>query len=298
MNDTATRPLPSRANAIAMPAIVSVLMPSGAAAGRMPQLKSPMCRSLPFIGGPSLPICAFSTIRTVAGVAAASPARRRGRGSSARRRRRCQLAVVAAPAVAAAQPDGGGVDRFLTERPESLALERHALIRDLAAREELLQAVVDGARQHHAAQDLAPFVRRSATRRSPRGRGSRRRRRRAPAAPARAARPRRRLASCPEDRARRAAASSFRERSECWQVRSRDSALLAEPPDGRAPHSKSERARTPRARTESGPGRTSRDVPRAPERPRLRIAPHRNGYRLGSWDRWELGADEPFQRLG
>ena len=67
---------PSRANAIAMPAIDSVLIDSGAAAGRMPHSKSPMCRSLPLIGGPSLPICALSTIRTVAGsgrIASATP---------------------------------------------------------------------------------------------------------------------------------------------------------------------------------------------------------------------------------
>ena len=33
-------------------------MASGAAAGSTPHAKSPMCRSLPPIGGPALPICA------------------------------------------------------------------------------------------------------------------------------------------------------------------------------------------------------------------------------------------------
>ncbi len=65
MKDRATRPLPSRANANAIPATVSVLMASGAAAGRMPYAKAPMCRSLPSIGGPAFPICAESTMRTV-----------------------------------------------------------------------------------------------------------------------------------------------------------------------------------------------------------------------------------------
>ena len=64
MNDTATRSEPSRANAMAMPAIESEPMASGAVAGSTPQPKSPVCKSLPNIGGPSLPICAVITFRT------------------------------------------------------------------------------------------------------------------------------------------------------------------------------------------------------------------------------------------
>ena len=60
--------------------------------------------------------------------------------------------------VAAPQPDAGGVDRLLPERPEALALERRVAVAHLAAGEERLQAVVGGARQHHAAQDLAALV--------------------------------------------------------------------------------------------------------------------------------------------
>ena len=67
MNDTATRPDRSRPNAIAMPAIVKVAVVSGAAGGRMPQSKSPMCRSLPWSGAPILPIWALRTMRTVSG---------------------------------------------------------------------------------------------------------------------------------------------------------------------------------------------------------------------------------------
>ena len=58
---------PSRQNASAMPAMVSVAMVSGAAGGKMPHPRSPTFRSLPSDGGPALAICAFSTIRTVAG---------------------------------------------------------------------------------------------------------------------------------------------------------------------------------------------------------------------------------------
>jgi hypothetical protein len=41
MNETATRPDPSRENAIAMPASVSVAIVSGDAGRRMPQSRSP-----------------------------------------------------------------------------------------------------------------------------------------------------------------------------------------------------------------------------------------------------------------
>ena len=65
-----------------------------------------------------------------------------------------------APAVAAPQPNGGGIDRFLSERAESLALEAERLELHVAAGEQLLEPIVDGTRQHHAAEDLAPFFRR------------------------------------------------------------------------------------------------------------------------------------------
>ena len=64
MNDSATRSLFWIANAIAMPAIDSEPTASGAAAGSTPQAKSPVCRSLPDIGGPALPICARRIIAT------------------------------------------------------------------------------------------------------------------------------------------------------------------------------------------------------------------------------------------
>ena len=67
MNETATRPDPSRQNAIAIPAMVNVAVVSGAAGGRMPLAKSPMCRSLPSSGAPTFPICALRTMRTVSG---------------------------------------------------------------------------------------------------------------------------------------------------------------------------------------------------------------------------------------
>ena len=53
------------------------------------------------------------------------------------------------------QADRAGVDRFLSERAEALALERHLAPAHFPAHEELLEAVVDAARQAHALQDLA-----------------------------------------------------------------------------------------------------------------------------------------------
>ena len=112
MNETATRPVPSRQNAMRHAgdgrAIRSTAAP---AAGSTPQPKSPTCRSLPSIGGPALPICALSTMPTtrlvVAGrIASATPevadhrrddvavpravgaAKRRRRGAGGSRRRR------------------------------------------------------------------------------------------------------------------------------------------------------------------------------------------------------------------
>ena len=67
MNEIATRSDRSRQNAIAIPAMVSVAVVSGAAGGRMPHAKSPMWRSLPSSGAPTLPICALRTIFTVSG---------------------------------------------------------------------------------------------------------------------------------------------------------------------------------------------------------------------------------------
>ncbi len=104
-----------------MPAIVMVLMASGADAGRMPDEKSPTCRSLPFIGGPAFAICADNTMRTVFAV--------RLHGE-----RRTEIADergddVAAPftvvpvSVTAAQPDRRRVDRLLSQRPKPFALE-------------------------------------------------------------------------------------------------------------------------------------------------------------------------------
>ena len=61
MNDNATRPEPSRQKPIASPAMLSDPIASGAAAGSTPHDQSPVCRSLPNIGGPALPICALST---------------------------------------------------------------------------------------------------------------------------------------------------------------------------------------------------------------------------------------------
>ena len=59
---------------------------------------------------------------------------------------------------AALQADRAGVDRFLAERAEALALERHVAPAHFAAHEELLQAVVDAAREAHALQDFAALV--------------------------------------------------------------------------------------------------------------------------------------------
>ena len=81
----------------------------------------------------------------------------------------CHAPSAPRNAGAAPQPDRRRVDRFLPERSEALALERRVAVADFAAGEERLQPVVDGAREDHAAQDLAPLVVASGTRRSPRG---------------------------------------------------------------------------------------------------------------------------------
>ena len=64
------------------------------------------------------------------------------------------------PRLAAPQPNRGGVDRFLSERAKSLALKGHAFELHVASDEQLLETIVHGTRQHHAAQDLAPLFRR------------------------------------------------------------------------------------------------------------------------------------------
>ena len=160
MNDSATRPLPSRANAIAIPAAVSVLIASGAAAGRIPLARSPMCRSLPFIGGPAFAICADSTIRTVSPSGFIASATPRSRISGATTSPRPFAGSARRNVLAAAQADAGGVDRLLPERAEPLPLERRVAVAHFAAGEERLQPVVGRAGQQHAAQDLAPLGRR------------------------------------------------------------------------------------------------------------------------------------------
>ena len=141
-----------------MPASVSVPIASGAAGGRMPHAKSPTCRSLPSIGGPALAICADSTIADHVRRAATSRAtsaeiadeRRNHVALPARRRR--WYAAPRRNRIAA------GVDRFLAERAEALALKRRVAVAHFAAREEGLQPVVGRARERHAAQNLAALV--------------------------------------------------------------------------------------------------------------------------------------------
>jgi hypothetical protein len=69
-----------------------------------------------------------------------------------------QVPVVFFVRGAALQPDRTGVNRFLPERSEALALERHVAPADFAAHEELLEAVVDAAREAHALEDFAALV--------------------------------------------------------------------------------------------------------------------------------------------
>ena len=70
--------------------------------------------------------------------------------------------AVFPPLGTATKPNGRRVDRFLTERSESLALKRRRSVAHFRTGEKGLEAIVDGAREHHATQDLAPFVRRQA----------------------------------------------------------------------------------------------------------------------------------------
>ncbi len=55
------------------------------------------------------------------------------------------------------EADAGGVDRFLSERTESLSLERRVAVPHLARREEGLQAGVGRAREHHPLEHLEPL---------------------------------------------------------------------------------------------------------------------------------------------
>ncbi len=139
-----------------MPAIVSAPMASGAAAGRMPHVMSPMCRSLPCIGGPG-----FAHLRRqdhADGFGRRPHRQRRAKIADDRRDDVAAPRVAVAELVAAPEPDARGVDGLLTERSESLALERRVTVANFAAGEERLQPVVGGARQDHAAQDLAALV--------------------------------------------------------------------------------------------------------------------------------------------
>ena len=56
--------------------------------------------------------------------------------------------------LAAMQPNGPGIDGFLAERSKAFALERHVAPANFAAHEELLQAIVDAARQAHALENF------------------------------------------------------------------------------------------------------------------------------------------------
>ena len=156
MKVKATRPLPSRAKAKAMPASVSAPIASGAAAGSTPHVMSPTCRSLPCIGGPALPTCADSDHPD--GFGRRPHRQRRAKVADDRRDDVAAPGVAVAELVAAPETDASGVDRLLTETPESLALERRVTVANLAAGEERLQTIVGRAGQDHAAQDLSTLV--------------------------------------------------------------------------------------------------------------------------------------------
>ena len=151
-------PAPSRANAIAMPAIVSAPIASGAAAGRTPHVEVADVQVLAVHRRPGL-----AHLRREHH---AHRLRRRGASRAPTPRSRMSGAITSPlpavrrrdSAVAAAQPDGRRVDRFLAERAEALALKRRVAVPHFAAREERLQPVVGRARQRHAAQNLAALV--------------------------------------------------------------------------------------------------------------------------------------------
>ena len=157
MNETATRPEPSRQNAIAIPAIVSVAVVSGAAGGQDAVAEIADVQVLAFERRAGL-----AHLRVEHHPHGARLRAHRQRDAEVADQRADDVAgpsaVGAAERRAAPQADAGGVDRFLAERAESLALERGGAVLDLAAGEERLQPVVGGARQHHAAQDLDALV--------------------------------------------------------------------------------------------------------------------------------------------
>ena len=68
------------------------------------------------------------------------------------------LAIGLAIRGAALQANRAGIDGFLAERSEALALEGHLAPADLAAHEELLQAIVDAPGETHAFENLATLV--------------------------------------------------------------------------------------------------------------------------------------------
>ena len=108
------------------------------------------------MGGPALAICADSTIRTVSGdgrIASAAPRSRMSGAITSPVQPSAVRVLLATP-----QPDPRGVDRLLSQRAESLALKGRFTEPHLTAHEERLQPVVGGAREEHAAQDLAPLV--------------------------------------------------------------------------------------------------------------------------------------------
>ncbi len=98
-----------------------------------------MTRSFPSNGGPAFAICAFVANERRDDIPLPPP-------------------IGSAEARPPSQPDGRGVDGFLTERSESLALKRRIAVADLAPEEEGLQAIVGRPGEDHAAQDLAALV--------------------------------------------------------------------------------------------------------------------------------------------
>ena len=134
-------------------------MPSGAAGGKMPQPKIADVEILAVDGGPALAICAFSTIRTVAGsllMASVTPE------VANDRRHHVTLPVPVRRPVpgAAPQADRGAKDRLLPQRAEALALKDAFGVAHFAGIEKGLEAIVGRPREDHAAQDLAPLINR------------------------------------------------------------------------------------------------------------------------------------------
>ena len=140
------------------PAIVSAPLASGAIAGSSPLPKSPVWRSLPFIGGPAFPICADRARRIVSGSVRIARLRPRSRiiGATTSPRQPSSARYEVAPP----QANAGCVDCLLSKRAESFSLKRRLAVADLGAREKGLEAIVRRPGEDHPAQDLAAFVRR------------------------------------------------------------------------------------------------------------------------------------------